>query len=164
MKDTVNTTPHSNNKNSNTTGAWAEQFALDWLVQQGLSAHSTNFHRRLGEIDLIVRDEACNTWVFVEVKYRQLNAKVSGVESITTQKQRKLLRTAHLFLQRTNDHRSNARIDVVVITPHNDNSYNDSTLPRSEEPLRSTPKPCMDGHLHAVLNGYRILWIKNAIY
>jgi len=64
---------------SNARGSWAEQLAERWLVRQGLVAHTRNFHRRMGELDLVLRDEANNRWVFVEVKYRKRNAQAKAL-------------------------------------------------------------------------------------
>jgi len=140
----------------NEKGQWAEQFAEHWLKSHGLTPHTQNYTRRLGEIDLVLRDEPNNTWVFVEVKYRSANAKVSGVESITLAKQRKLHRTAELFLQQVRDHTSAARIDVVVITQRRNKEEaqgRDLQASMSQEP----------GYFQARIGDYELLWIQNAI-
>lgn len=140
----------SNSQGSNSLGAWAETLAATWLSDQGLSLYTANFRRRLGEIDLIFRDEPRSSWVFVEVKFRQPDALVSGAESITAQKRRRLRRTAELFLQRINDSTSSARIDVVTVTPSH------AGCPR-------TAHICIDGHQHDIVQNHQITWIKNAI-
>ena len=140
---------------SNARGAWAESLAERWLVQQGLIVQSKNFHRRLGELDLVLRDATNNRWVFVEVKYRQHNALVTGVDSITAKKRQRLRRTANLFLQHHKDHTSEARIDVLVVSPyHPDNDDLAKT---------SCVSSSRDGYLQQVVNGYHLLWIQNAI-
>jgi len=98
-------------------GAWAETFASNWLQQQGLIAESVNYHRRVGEIDLIMSDPDSGSWVFVEVKYRRKNAMVSGLEAVDRHKQRRLWRAAQLFLQQQRDSHRPARIDVINISP-----------------------------------------------
>jgi len=113
---------------SNARGAWAESLAERWLVQQGLIVQSKNFHRRLGELDLVLRDATNNRWVFVEVKYRQHNALVTGVDSITAKKRQRLRRTANLFLQHHKDHTSEARIDVLVVVLHATGIFNKSLM------------------------------------
>lgn len=135
---------------SNARGSWAELLAERWLVHQGLIPHVRNFHRRVGELDLVLRDEANNRWVFVEVKYRKHNAQVSGAESITARKQQRLWRTASLFLQRQNDHSSEARIDVLIITP-------------CESDLTTCRSYSLDGHRQQIVHGHHLTWIKNAI-
>ncbi len=133
---------------TNARGAWAETLASQWLRSQGLTLHTTNYHRRLGEIDLIFRDESDDTWVFVEVKYRQRDALVTAIDSITTHKQWRLRRTAELFLQRVNDTTSPARIDVVTINPSD------------RKPIA---RFCADGHQHAWVQGHHLIWLRNAI-
>lgn len=159
MKETKNTP-----QNPNTRGAWAERFVCRWLLQQGLTAHSSNYHRRLGEIDLILRDEAHNTWVFVEVKFRKQHARVSGIESITMHKQRRLWRTAELFLQRVNDHTSQARIDVVIVTPCATYPKREPETLDSKQTLQCATTQCSDGHFHATTHGFQLLWIQNAVH
>ena len=143
-------TPNHQTLDSNVRGSWAEQFAQTWLVNQGLVAHSKNFSRRGGEIDLVLRDKSHNCWVFVEVKYRKRNAQVSGVECITARKRQRLRRTASLFLQHKNDSTSEARIDVLIISP-------------AEAVNASMPGYSTDGHRQQIVNGYHLMWIKNAI-
>lgn len=67
-----------------TTGSQAEQLALNYLQQQGLTLITQNYHSRRGEIDLIMLDE--NTLVFVEVRYRKSAAYGSALESVNSQK------------------------------------------------------------------------------
>lgn len=143
---------------SNARGTWAEQFAEWWLAQQGLEPHSKNYHRRVGELDLVLRDKANRSWVFVEVKYRKRNSLVTGVESITAAKRRRLWRTARLFLQRANDQVSEARIDVLLITPC------ETALPLSHPSMTSSALSfCADGHRQQIVNGHHLQWIQNAI-
>ncbi len=145
MNRTKSSTPDNHKK-----GRWAELLTERWLKSKGLTPHSRNYHRRLGEIDLVLRDNSKNTWVFVEVKYRGLRAKVSGIDAITAGKKRRLQKTAELFLQRQHDQTSAARIDVVVIT-HESN------------PCENNP-PYLDyGHVHDVLGEHSLHWIQNAI-
>ncbi|MCP3669207.1 MAG: YraN family protein, partial [Gammaproteobacteria bacterium] len=49
-------------------GTEAEDLALEYLKQQGLTLLNRNYHCRRGEIDLIMQDG--NFLVFVEVRYR----------------------------------------------------------------------------------------------
>lgn len=133
---------------TNTQGAWAEALASEWLSDQGLALCTTNYQRRLGEIDLIFRDELSGTWVFVEVKYRQRNALVAAIEAISPHQQKRLRRTATLFLQRVRDTSSPARIDVVTVTP---------------SVHKMMPTQSRDGHQQAWVQGHHITWIQNAL-
>lgn len=98
-------------------GQWAEALAERWLAEQGLTPYQRNFRRRVGEIDLILQDRPNRQWVFVEVKYRQRNARVSGADAIGYHKQRKLLQAAQLFLAQQNNLNISARFDAIIITP-----------------------------------------------
>ena len=69
----------------------------------------------MGEIDIIMKDD--DSLVFVEVRYRKTNNFGSGAESITPSKQKKLIKTASLYLQRhAKLNQCPARFDVVSIT------------------------------------------------
>ena len=136
---------------SNSRGYWAEQLAEQWLADQGLTPFARNFHRRVGELDLVLRDEVNRRWIFVEVKYRKRNAQVSGAECITAAKQRRLWRTASLFLQHANDHTSEARIDVLIITPNEPSN------------AAACDQYSIDGYRQQIVQGHRLTWIQNAI-
>ncbi|KAB8311873.1 YraN family protein [Erwinia endophytica] len=97
-------------------GAGAEQQARRLLEQAGLTFVAANVRFRAGEIDLIMRDG--QTWVFVEVRYRR-NALFGGAAaSVTRTKQRKLLKTAAMWLshRRESLETADCRCDVVAIT------------------------------------------------
>jgi putative endonuclease len=95
-------------------GKLAEQRACRFLESRGLACLERNYRRRIGEIDLVMRDPANDTIVFVEVRYRQRRDYGSALESIDYRKQAKLKRTARAWLQQHADDRTAARIDVVV--------------------------------------------------
>lgn len=97
-------------------GEDAEAACIRYLKWQGLKLLSTNFSCRLGEIDIIMLDD--NMLVFVEVRFRKNNNFGGGLESITAAKQRKLRRTAELYLQQYDKHK-NARFDVVSMSKNN---------------------------------------------
>ena len=77
-------------------GAQAEQFAAQYLQQQGLKLVEQNYRGRFGEIDLIMQDGA--SLVFIEVRLRS-NADFGGAAaSIDARKQQRLIRTAQQYL------------------------------------------------------------------
>lgn len=77
-------------------GDEAEMLAAAHLEKHGLRLVERNYRCRHGEIDLIMRDG--DTLVFVEVRLRT-NAKFGGAaESITQQKQGKILQAARHYL------------------------------------------------------------------
>lgn len=99
-------------------GDAAERRAETHLLKAGLVTLARNFHCRWGEIDLVMRDG--RTLVFVEVRRRQ-SARFGGASgSITTGKQRRLLRAASEYLARHASNDSLARFDVVAVTDETD--------------------------------------------
>ena len=96
-------------------GEYTEQLACDYLQQQGLRLIEKNFNCKCGEIDLIMQHN--DSLVFVEVRYRRNNNFGSAAESVTPNKQRKLLNTAALYLQQNPAYNNQpARFDIVSIT------------------------------------------------
>lgn len=68
----------------------------------------------MGEIDLIMGDKNC--LVFIEVRYRASNRFSRASQTVDIHKQRKLIRTAALFLaKRSRYANSVVRFDVVAI-------------------------------------------------
>lgn len=79
-------------------GEAAEDRALQYLQQQGLSLVERNFRCKGGEIDLVMQER--NTLVFVEVRKRADNRYGGAAASVTARKQARLIIAAHIFLQR----------------------------------------------------------------
>jgi putative endonuclease len=99
-------------------GTEIEQAVARHLKQQGLKLIEHSYQCRLGEIDLIMQDK--QTLVFVEVRYRKQTRFGSALESITYQKQQKLIRTASHYLQTQGLTDVDCRFDAVGVS-HNDN-------------------------------------------
>lgn len=78
-------------------GEKAEQLARSFLQQQGLHFITRNFRCKLGEIDLIMRDQ--QQLVFVEVRFRRNQRYGGAAASVTWHKQQKLRRAAQVYLQ-----------------------------------------------------------------
>lgn len=97
-------------------GQEQEQQACDYLTVRGLQLIKKNYQCKVGEIDLIMRDK--ETLVFVEVRYRKQNSYGGGLESVTRDKQRKIIRTAQYYLQTERCEEEPCRFDVVAITPN----------------------------------------------
>jgi len=96
-------------------GEYTENIACQYLENKGFKLIEKNFNCRVGEIDLIMKDN--DSIVFVEVRYRRSNNFGSAAESITASKQAKLIKTASLYLQqhaKLNNYPT--RFDVVSIT------------------------------------------------
>jgi putative endonuclease len=93
-------------------GQEAEDRACDYLQRHGLKLIQKNFSCPCGEIDLIMQDG--DEVVFIEVRLRHHSYMGNALESVTAQKQKRLLKTALLYLQKKKWlDRVNCRFDVV---------------------------------------------------
>ena len=79
-------------------GATRERDACRFLEAQGLRLQARNFHCRLGEIDLIMRDG--EELVFVEVRHRGAGSLVDATGSVDARKQQRLIKAARVWLTR----------------------------------------------------------------
>lgn len=82
--------------NKRKVGANGERIAGVFLEKQGYQILQYNFRCRSGEIDLIAREGGY--LVFIEVKYRKDGALGTALEAVDVRKQRKICRTACMFL------------------------------------------------------------------
>ena len=81
----------------NETGKLGEDYAAGLLLEKGYRILERNYHSRFGEIDIIAQNS--EYLVFAEVKTREEHFSVSPLESVTAAKQKKLWKTALLYLQ-----------------------------------------------------------------
>lgn len=102
-------------KTTRETGLLTENIAANYLMNEGLSEISRNFTCRLGEIDLIMKEQ--QTLVFVEVKYRKSNNFGGAAAAVSASKQIKLQKSANFYLQKQqlNAYNTSCRFDVVTI-------------------------------------------------
>lgn len=95
-------------------GAQAEVWAADYLDLHNLKLIARNFHSRYGEIDLIMLDGDCLS--FIEVRARQYSNFGCALESVQPAKQHKIIKTAQSFLQKHPEYENfDCRFDVVAI-------------------------------------------------
>jgi len=79
-------------------GELGEQVTAQWLHDQGWEILASRWRCRWGELDLVAYHPTTGL-IFVEVKTRQSkNWDADGLCAITPQKQKKLYRTAQMFL------------------------------------------------------------------
>ena len=100
--------------NNRKQGNEFEKLAANYLKEKGMQIIKLNFYCKMGEVDILAKDE--NYLVFVEVKYRKTSAKGSGFEAVNYNKMRKISRVADYYMY--SHHLSgdtNVRFDVVVI-------------------------------------------------
>ena len=97
------------------TGSVTETFAANYLVKHGLILQDKNRHSRMGEIDMIMKDD--DTFVFIEVKYRSSTLFGGAISAVSPQKQQKIRKTAAFYLQQCglNEYNTPCRFDVVAL-------------------------------------------------
>ncbi|WP_303901809.1 YraN family protein [Thiohalomonas denitrificans] len=100
-------------------GQHAEELALRYLTAQGLRLLEQNYRCRCGEIDLVMQDR--HTLVFVEVRFRSHRSFGGAAASVDARKQRRLINTAHHYLQRHRQTESLCRFDVMAMGAAGDN-------------------------------------------
>lgn len=99
---------------SHSSGALAEQRAAEYLSALGVRILFRNYRCRSGELDLIGLD--ADTLCFIEVRQRSQTRYGSAAETISLTKQRRIIRTAQVFLVSTwRGPPCPCRFDVVTI-------------------------------------------------
>ncbi len=101
------------------TGNLGEHLARQYLERKNFKIICSNYHTRLGEIDLIAEVLQEVPWlVFIEVKTRaQNNSEIYGhpEELVDYAKQQKILAAANHYLDQKNLNPSHWRLDVIVV-------------------------------------------------
>ncbi len=97
-----------------------ENMACQFLLDNGLQLIAQNWlQAKIGELDLVMLEtgKAWDTLVFVEVRVRKSEQFGDALASITKAKQRKLIKTAHCFLQNNPNYQNyDCRFDVIAFT------------------------------------------------
>lgn len=113
-------------------GAAAEQRACALAETSGLTIRARNYRTKRGEIDIIAEDK--RTIVFIEVRLRRHGKFGSAGESITVNKQRRIIRAAQCFLQQEPvDPAKDYRFDAMCLSDDDDsvewikNAFSDGT-------------------------------------
>ena len=96
------------------TGLMGEEIAEHYLTDQGMRFLERRHREKTGEIDLIMEDG--DTLVFVEVKARfSESAAGNGLLAVTASKQKRIVRSAMLYLIRHSWLNRSVRFDVIEI-------------------------------------------------
>lgn len=106
---------------SKAIGNHTESVAARYLQSRGVTILERNVFSRGGEIDLIGRDG--ESLVFFEVRYRGHGSLSDGAESVTREKQRRLVKAASFYLHRNGLWNVPSRIDVIAIAPGDIKKY-----------------------------------------
>jgi putative endonuclease len=96
-------------------GSIGEDLACDYLESIGFRIAARNYRcGRLGEIDIIAFE---NEFIcFIEVKTRTSDLYGAPIESVSFEKQRKIISVAWSYIKQHNMNGKNMRFDVVEIT------------------------------------------------
>lgn len=98
------------------TGRSIEDLAVEYLQNAGIITLHRNFRCKYGEVDIIAKDQT--TLVFIEVRYRKNAAFGHPMETVTFNKQQKIIATAQYFLLIRNWANTLAcRFDVIAVLP-----------------------------------------------
>ena len=111
---TYHETNHENGVSRQMLGKLGENLAAGLLTEEGYEILMRNYRCRYGEIDLI----ACRDGIlaFIEVKTRQNSRFGEPAESVTTEKQKKIRRTAVCYLSETGQYCRGMEFQVVEIS------------------------------------------------
>lgn len=105
---------YSGNERSALVGKAGEDFVVQYLKSNGYIIIKRNWRdSRYGELDIVAENRECI--VFVEVKTRQINSIVSGVEAVDFAKQQRTKNAAQTFMRRLRTSLP-PRIDVADVT------------------------------------------------
>ena len=100
-------------------GSAAEQKAIDYLIEQGLTLRCQNYRAKMGELDIVMQDG--ETIVCVEVKYRKRNQFGHAAEFVTSRKLARIQAAFQVYLldNGANPASTPMRIDVIAINGDN---------------------------------------------
>lgn len=94
-------------------GQEIEDLAAEYLKNQDYEIIDRNFQCKIGEIDIIARQD--KKFVFVEVKSKTGSGFGSPEEMVTKRKQHKIIRCAEYYLKQKEQEDSSWRIDVIAV-------------------------------------------------
>ena len=100
-------------------GKSGESLVAEWIVTKGGTVLAMRWHCTFGELDLIALNVAGDL-IFIEVKTRSpRNIDADGILAVTRSKQRKLVRSAQIFLLQHPAHvQRNCRFDIALVGAH----------------------------------------------
>jgi putative endonuclease len=105
------------------TGNIGEEIAANFLTARGYRILECNFRCKGGEVDIIARDPADKSLIFIEVKTRRSLSYGVPQLAVTSFKQRQISKAALTWLSMNRLHDTNARFDVIAILLHTDAAH-----------------------------------------
>lgn len=100
-------------QNKKAVGKAYEALATAYLINKGYEIVVNNYRCKMGEIDIIAKDQ--ETLVFVEVKYRKTTTFGSPGEAVNYPKRQKIIGVARWYLRQHYQTEVNCRFDVIEI-------------------------------------------------
>ena len=94
-------------------GASGEDLAASHLKKQGFAILDRNYRCAVGELDLVARKGPLI--VFAEVKTRRSEHYGAPHTAVTPQKQKKIIKLAHIYLKQKNLGNLQPRYDVIAV-------------------------------------------------
>ncbi|OGL41716.1 MAG: YraN family protein [Candidatus Schekmanbacteria bacterium RBG_16_38_11] len=101
-------------------GNKGEDLACKFLEKNGYKIIERNYRNRTGEIDIIARDK--DDMVFIEIKTKLSKDFAQPELSVNPSKQKKIVKTALVYLMEKNINKTGCRFDVVGITGEKENT------------------------------------------
>jgi putative endonuclease len=101
------------------TGNKGEIIAADFLKQNGYKIIQFNFRNKLGQIDIIAKNN--DVLCFIEVKTRRSFRFGRPPEAVSKVKQKRIAKSALVYLKNNQLMKSRARFDVVSVSLSNQN-------------------------------------------
>ena len=82
--------------NKREIGSKYERIAREYLIKNDYNVIETNFRCKIGEIDIIAKNE--NYLCFIEVKYRDKDSLAKGLYAVDKNKQKKIYNVAKYYM------------------------------------------------------------------
>jgi len=106
--------------NKRAFGESVEKRAAVYLTEKGLRIIAENYLCKMGEIDIIARDN--QDVIFVEVRYRKSERYGGSAASVDKKKQKRIILAADHYLQKHQlTNKVACRFDVIAITGNLEN-------------------------------------------
>ena len=100
--------------NKREIGKKFEDVAKEYLINNGYEIIESNFSTRIGEIDIIAKND--EYLCFIEVKYRKSGSMVKGLYAVNKEKQRTIYNVAKVYMLAKKIKSDTAcRFDVISI-------------------------------------------------
>jgi putative endonuclease len=110
-------------------GRAAEEAARAHLESKGFALLQANYRTKLGEVDLVMKDD--DAVVFVEVRRRKSAAYGRPEETVRSRKQGRVIKAAIEFIKENNLAGVPLRCDVVSVTPDGLTHFKNAFVPRA---------------------------------